>query len=150
MKATTRGVFRVLGAVAAIGGGSAAFLVGTWASLNLGSGTWLLAMALVSAVAGVACGWLLRTWWALLVIPVLFDLGLVGALALLSYQAVGVDPELRAHVASYLIGILVLPVLYLPLVYLPLVYLLLVVGTAIGTGVARWLDEQVAQRRLGT
>jgi hypothetical protein len=139
MKATTRTVFRVLGALAAIGGGSTALLVGTWTSLYLRNGGWLLPMALVGALVGVVCGWLLRTWWAVLVVPVLFDFGLVAALALLNYQSGGIPPELQALGVSHVIGILVVPVFYLPVVYL-----LLVAGTAMGTGIGRRMDEQVA------
>jgi hypothetical protein len=123
-------VFRILGVLAAVGGGPAAFAVSNWtigAFGNAAGNGAVVSEAVLAAVAlvvGVLSGWLLRTWWALLVVPVLFDVATVAALSWAAGSSV--------HSVGQVFALAAVFVAY----FLP-AFLLLVSGAAMGTAIAK-------------
>jgi hypothetical protein len=133
MKPATLVVFRMLGAVLAVLSGAAALLSIAYAwhlPFQAGQGYAFLAATVLTMVSG----WLLRTWWALLAVPVLFFLGLMAAF---DYQSGPLgDPTISFSLRA----------LWLGFVYSLLFYVYLVgevvIGAAIGTGVAKWMEAR--------
>jgi hypothetical protein len=132
---------RILGAALAVGVGVAMVLSILQSLFTTSTGGAYL--ILLSPLVALVCGYLLRTWWALLAVPVLFLAGAQtigwsvdnivahqrGATLSASVQ-LGAAASFLTFGATYYVG--------------PLV-----VGTAIGTGMAKWLARGEQPRQQG-
>jgi hypothetical protein len=124
-------VYRILGATLAVGDGAAMALC-ILHSLE-GTSTAGAYLLLLSPLVAFVCGYLLRTWWALLAVPVLF---LVGA------QATGwILNSIIAHQNGTALSVYIQLTTATFFLMFGATYYVgpLVVGAAIGTGPARWL-----------
>jgi hypothetical protein len=133
MKSSTLIVFRVVGAVLAVLSGAAVLLSFRYTD-RLPYQSFLVYSLSAAALLMAITGWFLRTWWALLAVPVLFFVGLMSAF---DYEAftIGDRPIIISQWA-----------LWVGFAYSVYIYIYFVgpviVGAAIGTGVAKWMDAR--------
>jgi hypothetical protein len=133
-------VLRILGVVVAAVGGAAEGLLVSYSWVP-GESRGLVEILLAGMVA-VVSGALLRTWWALLAVPLVFLAGAVAAnwyTDSIATQRLGEPMSVSAHLTDaglvLLVGVLTFG--------LPLI-----VGAVIGTSTGKWLAEQAMYRRV--
>jgi hypothetical protein len=135
MKPSRLLVVRVLGAALAVLGGAAAVL-SLWYVAGLPQRTSLFLEVLAAlAVAGVS-GWLLRTWWAVLTVPLLFWVGLAA-----TFEAVATTLGGRDTASSLWVSFVFSLSIYL-YVFAPLV-----LGAIFGTNLTKWLAQRAQERQ---